>query len=217
MIKARLDAGERYFENLIRQFLLDNPHRSTLVLEPDFELKSQWETEEAANLAAAQSGMDAAERQAIISNTETLRRLQVTPDSAEALATLPGLELSDLERTGKTIPLILLTRMARELLYHDIFTNGILYLDLAFDLHSLPAEDLPYANLLGRALLEMGTDKEDFVSLSQRIGSKTGGIHHSLFTSAHREGGKPAVWFMLRSKATLDYTDDLLAIRRCAS
>ena len=56
------------------------------------------------------------------------------------------------------------------MLYHDLFTNGIVYLDLGFDLHALPKELLPLTEIFARALLEMGTDKEDYVKLSQRIG-----------------------------------------------
>ena len=63
------------------------------------------------------------------------------------------------------------------MLYHDLFTNGIVYLDLGFDLHALPKELLPLTEIFGRALLEMGTDTEDYVKLSQRIGKSTGGIH----------------------------------------
>jgi len=29
-------------------------------------------------------------------------------------------------------------------LYHDLFTNGVVYLDVGFDLHTLPADLLPY-------------------------------------------------------------------------
>ena len=34
-VKTRMAAGERYFENLIAHFLLANPHRTTLILQPD--------------------------------------------------------------------------------------------------------------------------------------------------------------------------------------
>ncbi len=72
------------------------------------------------------------------------------------------------------------------MLYHDLFTNGIVYLDLGLDLHALPQELLPYVPLFGRALLEMGTETEDFVRLSQRIGRTTGGIWPVTYTSVVR-------------------------------
>ncbi len=45
-IKTRLDSGERYFENLIRDCLVDNMHRSTVILEPDPDLSKRREAAE---------------------------------------------------------------------------------------------------------------------------------------------------------------------------
>ena len=70
------------------------------------------------------------------------------------------------------------------LLYHDLFTNGIVYLDIGFDLQMLPQELLPYIGVFGSVLLSMGTEREDFAKLSQRIGRTTGGIGSSPFTSS---------------------------------
>ena len=42
-------------------------------------------------------------------------------------------------------------------LFHDLFTNGIVYFDLGMDLRSLPQELLPYVPLFGRALTQIGT------------------------------------------------------------
>src|SRR5262249_25192683 len=98
--------------------------------------------------------------------------------------------------------------------YHDLFTNGIVYLDIGFNLHTLPQEYLPYIALYGRALTEMGTRSEDFVKLSQRIGRKTGGIRPSRFTSSIPASEEGTEWLFLRAKATPAHTDDLLAILR---
>jgi Zn-dependent M16 (insulinase) family peptidase len=40
-IKARLTPGARYFENLIMEHLLENPHRTTVILKPDSELQQR--------------------------------------------------------------------------------------------------------------------------------------------------------------------------------
>jgi len=45
-------------------------------------------------------------------------------------------------------------------LYHDLATSGIVYVDLAFDLHRLPGELLPFVQLFSRALLETGAGAE---------------------------------------------------------
>ncbi|MEJ2750563.1 MAG: insulinase family protein, partial [Anaerolineae bacterium] len=168
-VKNQLTNNPIYLQDLIRQYLLDNPHRSTVILEPDAELAQRLEAAEKARLAEVKAGLSEAELQAIIDETRELKRLQETPDTPEVLATIPRLTLADLDKENKTIPLAISDLHGSELLYHDLFTNGIIYLDLGFDLHTLPADLLPYVKLFGRALVEMGTEPEDFVKLSQRI------------------------------------------------
>lgn len=201
-----------YFERLIRTYLLDNPHRTTVILTPDPGVKEARDRAERERLEQARAAMSADDLRRLVEETHTLRRIQETPDSPEALAAIPSLALDDLDREIKTIPLAVFDHNRIPLLYHDLFTNGIVYLDLGFDLHSLPADDLPWIGLFGRALLEMGTETEDFVRLSQRIGRTTGGIAPATFTSMPRQEGDSVAWLILRGKATLDHSHDLLAI-----
>jgi Zn-dependent M16 (insulinase) family peptidase len=211
-IKERLAAGEPYFENLIREYLLDNPHRVTVILEPDPALREAKERREAARLAEARAAMDEEALRQVIRNTRELKLRQETPDSPEALATIPTLTLADLEREGQRIPLRVTAHNGRRVLYHDLFTSGILYLDVGFDLQALPAELLPYVSLFGDALVEIGTEEEDFVKLAQRIGRETGGLWPTTFASTVVGSDENAVWLFLRGKSTIDKSQELLAI-----
>ncbi len=211
-IKARLQAGERYFERLIGEMLLENPHRATVLLRPDAEFGKQRKAAEDARLAQAKAAMTPAEIEAIVGQTQELKRMQETPDSPEALATIPMLTLADLDRQNTLIPTEALKHGYTEILHHDLFTNGIVYLDLAFDIHTLPQELLPYAPLFSRALLNIGTETEDFVKLQQRIGCKTGGIWPTFVNSAIFGQDTSAARLVLRGKATVAQTDHLLDI-----
>lgn len=213
-IKSRLASGERYFEGLIQRYLIDNPHRSTVVMEPDPEENQRREQLEQERINAARAGMDGEQVEQVIRQTEELKRQQETPDSPEALATIPSLALSDLDKQVKTIPIEVTRQDGAQVLYHDLFTNGILYLDLGFDLHYVPQDLLPLVGLFGRALLELGTETEDFVRLTQRIGRSTGGIYPSTLNATVRDGGGSTLWFMLRGKAIVSQTPELLAILR---
>ena len=55
----------------------------------------------------------------------------------------------------------------------------------------------------------MGTDKEDFIQLTERIGRKTGGVGVSSFTSDIRGQEDPAAYLIVRGKAVADKTSDL--------
>ncbi len=213
-IKTHVVSGERYFEGLIEKFLLNNPHRTTVSLYPDPEEHTRLEAVERERLDQARGSMGADQIKQVVENTEALKRAQETPDTPEALATLPTLTLDDLDKKNKTIPISVSEEKDTKVVYHDLFTNGIMYLDLGFDLHSLPQDLLPYVNLFSRALLEMGTQTEDYVKLSQRIGRKTGGIRAANFTSLVKHTDRATAWLFLRCKGTPAQADDLFAILR---
>ena len=211
-LKRRLSADRHYFENLIKTHLLDNVHRTTLRFKPDPEIGQRFEEEEKSRLAAIRESMSAAQLKEVVENTKKLKELQETPNSPEALATMPFLQLSDLEKQNKTIPIEAIQIQDTPVLYHDLFTNSIVYLDLGFDLHALPKELLPLTEIFARALTEMGTDKEDYVKLSQRIGKSTGGIHGSAVSTTVRGSRENVSKLFMRGKATMGQSTELLNI-----
>jgi Zn-dependent M16 (insulinase) family peptidase len=213
-IKARVAARERYFEDLIARHLLANPHRTTTFVTPDATQAQRDAAEEQARLAAARARMNGAEVEAVVDGTRTLKLAQETPDPPEALATIPSLTLADLPRENKPIPRVVTECAGTRVLFHEQPTNGIVYFDLGMDLHTLPADLLPYVELFGRALLETGAGDQDFVQLSQRIGRFTGGIAAHPWASSVTASPTAAARLFLRTKVMPDRIDDLMAILR---
>jgi presequence protease len=213
-IKGRVAGGERYFENLLRRYFIDNPHRTNLVLKPDPTQAVREAEEEQAHLKAVRAGMKESDIRAVVEATYTLKALQERPDPPEALATIPTLKLADLSRENKPIPMEVTSLRDTRVLYHDLFTNSVVYLDVGFDLHALPAELLPYVPLFSRALIETGVGNDDFVRVSQRIGRSTGGIRPQRWTSTMMGSPTATAWLNLRGKALPEQTGELLAILR---
>jgi presequence protease len=211
-LKARLAAKERVFEGLIKEYFIDNNHRTTVLLRPDPDLGSREAAEERAKLEAVRKAMTASERAAVAADAKALKLKQETPDTAEALATIPSLKLADLPRQNRSIPLAQEELGGTKILTHDLSTNGIVYLDVGFNLHTLPAQMLPYIVLFSRALFETGTSKQDFVRLTQRIGRTTGGIRPELLISAIRNSPEAAAWLFVRAKVMPENSTELMAI-----
>jgi len=212
-VKARVAAG-RYCEELIARHLVRNRHRTILLLRPDPEQGERDAREEAERLARVRAAMTNADLAKVAAETATLKRLQETPDPPEALAKIPALTPADMPRRNQVIPIDVTQLGDTRTLYHDLFTNGVVYLDLALDLRRLPADLVPYVDLFGRALLETGAGGDDFVRLSQRIGRSTGGIHTASFTSVTADRKGTTAWLVLRGKALPSQTGELLAILR---
>lgn len=213
-VKGKVASGDSYFEGLLKQHFVDNRHRTVLVLHPDRDQAERDASEERARLEAVRASMTAIGVQALVEATNKLKRTQQQPDSPAALATIPTLKLSDLPSANKIVPREVGSLSDTRVLYHDLFTNGVVYLDLGFDLHALSAELLPYVPLFGRALLETGAGNDDFVRLSQRIGRSTGGIRPQQWTSTIAGTKASTAWLNLRSKALPGQTAELLSILR---
>ena len=214
-VQQRGRGGERYFEGLLQRHFLSNPHRVTTILEPDPALATRRLAAEQARLERTRAALSATDLQALADATAELKRRQETPDSAEALATIPLLRLEDLEPHIRQITTHTVRPESADLsavLQHDLFTNNIIYFDLALNLHTLPPEWLPYVPLFSRALTQMGTRRQSFVQLIQRIGRSTGGIRVQPFISAAPQRREAEAWLLLRGKAMLPQTGELLAI-----
>lgn len=213
-LKERIATDNRYLENMINTLFLENHHRTTVISHPDPELAARDEEAEKNRLAEIRAAMSPQQIQELVALNQQLKESQEAPDSPEALATIPRLAIEDLDRQEKTIPCEVLDRDGTTVLYHDLFTNGIVYLDVGFDLHAIPQDLLPYVPLFARALLEVGTAREDIVKLTQRIGRSTGGIHPDVYLSTMHDAPEATAWLFLRGKAMLSQADELLAILR---
>ncbi|KAG2493609.1 hypothetical protein HYH03_008126 [Edaphochlamys debaryana] len=211
--KAKLSSGSDVFGPLIRRFLLDNPHRVTVALLPDPAKAAATEAKERARLDAVRGAMGEQQVEEVVANTAALKELQETPDPPEALACIPALQLSDIPPTITKVPTA--TRALADgatLLTHDLFTNDVLYLEAAFDMRPVPSRLLPLVPLFCRSLTQMGTAKESFVELTERIGRKTGGISVYPFTSAVRGKADPIAYVMVRGKAMGGKAADMLEL-----
>lgn len=211
-VRAAVANGERLFERLIRELLLTNPHRTRVTLRPDPEHAARLAAAEQARIDAFAATLDDDKRAALVAETQALAEWQQTPDPPEAIAAIPTLRLADLDRAVKHIPTEIDERGGVKLLRHNLFTNGIVYLDLAFDLRALPPHLLPYVPLFARALTEMGTATSDFVRLLQRIGRETGGIYAATMTATDIVTAAPVGRLMVRGKSTVAQATELLRL-----
>jgi Zn-dependent M16 (insulinase) family peptidase len=208
----RLAQNEGYFPGLVRRHLVENKHRTTVLLRPDVEQASREQGEERERLESVRNQMSASDVDDVIAQTLELKRRQEAPDSPQDLAKLPRLKLEDLETQIRTVPIDVVEQEGARVLYHDLFTNGIAYVDVSFDFRTVPQDLLPYLSLFGRALTEIGTSSENFVQLSQRIGSHTGGVWASLFVSSQKNDSRAVTRLFIRGKAMRSQVDDMLAI-----
>ena len=149
-LKQAIAADGRFFEKRIQRYMLDNPHRVSLIMRPDTELAAKTEARYQQELADVKASLSPQELQRIIQETAILEKRQQAPDAPENLATIPSLSIDDLKKETDDIPIEVYTHRQARVLHHDLFTNGIVYLDLGFDLRALPRNCCPMCRSLVR-------------------------------------------------------------------
>jgi Zn-dependent M16 (insulinase) family peptidase len=189
-IKQNLAKDSRYFESLIQKYLLDNPHRALVTVEPKEDFLPKQEAQLAEKLAKTEQGFSEADRQLVIDKAAALEKLQSEGDSPEALAAIPHLSRKDLSPEPELIPRRLEDLTGLPALCHDIHTNGISYIDLAFPLDILPQEDYQWIPFFTRSVISVGLPGMDYAEVSSLLARTVGGLNVISHTgSPAGEGG----------------------------
>ncbi|MDR2786122.1 MAG: insulinase family protein [Treponema sp.] len=190
--RERLAADSRYMESLIQKYLLDNPHRALVIVEPEESYLEKKEAALAASLAAREAALSAGERRAIREKSEELERIQSAGEDPLALKTIPHLSRKELEVNVEAVPRELHDLRGVPALSHGLFTNGITYINIAFPVDTLSPEDYPWLPLFARSVVSVGLPGMDYAAVSSLLAGTAGGLYTSLQTGSALSGS-PAV------------------------
>jgi len=174
--------GEKYLEELIRTSMLNNPHALLLTLAPKPGLDKEVSERTTAELAAFKADMSEDQIKEMIRATEELIAYQKAEDTPEALATIPMLSRKDINPQAAFYQVTPGKAGETPLLHYNTFTNGVVYMKLLFDLHTLPQEMIPYASLLSNVLTLLNTRDYSYGDLNTELNIHTGGFNTNLST-----------------------------------
>ncbi|HAU88640.1 MAG TPA: peptidase M16, partial [Lachnospiraceae bacterium] len=164
-----------YFEKLIEEYLLDNPHSTLVILEPEVGLTAKGEQELKEKLAAYKATLTKEELQTIIRENKELREWQETPSTQEELELIPLLERKDIRRNVRPIQNEKYNIANVTTLHHNVTTNGIGYIRIGFAIDDY----IGYGNeisLLSYVLGKVSTEDMDYQQLANKVNILTGGI-----------------------------------------
>ncbi|MBQ8554244.1 MAG: insulinase family protein [Clostridia bacterium] len=177
-LRAMLDNGG--YEKLLEELLIKEDDMVVLHTLPSTTLGEELRAEEAAKLTAIAANWTAEEKAAIIEENKALAAWQQTPDSPEQLATLPVLDLKEVSPD----PVLLHTEESDvsgvKVLYHKAATNGIVHLNLYFNLSDCTLNELCALNMLSRLLGVLPTAKYGATQLQQAVKTHLGRLSFSL-------------------------------------
>jgi len=206
--RLRVEAQDPDFiPRLIRELLLDNPHRVTMTLAPDTSISERREIAERARLAMMKKALDDEQARQIIEQTKALAERQVQEDDPEIL---PKVTLDDVPE-DLHIPVSSKAEIsgAPATLYAQ-GTNGIVYQHVVVELPQMDdqlQQLLPlYTNFIG----ELGSGGRDYLQTQSLQAAVTGGIGtYTLQRGAIDNEQAVSGYLVVRGKALLRNTDSL--------
>ncbi len=153
-LREKLNTG--YYESLLKEVLASPSAK--LFLHPDNSFTEKKEAELRSKLDAMLLNMSDSDKESLSLQNKLFAEWQMTPNTADELASLPTLAIEDLKSEPRKIPTEISSFRGCEIIHHPIYTGGISYPELFFDISDVPPEDIPYVRLFSDMLSEWDTE-----------------------------------------------------------
>jgi presequence protease len=166
---------ENYLEDHIKTHLINNPNRSTVILNPNSDMQKNEEEELERKLQKVKDSLSNEEKENIVQAAKELAEHQ---SKEEDLSILPSIHKSDLTEQTTIFspgPKIEDKETYQQYLYESA-TNGLAYLDLYFPIHHLTSEEKKLLPLLGDIITQVATKNSSVEEVQRKISLYTGGI-----------------------------------------
>lgn len=198
----------QYLIQILKSYLIDNPHRLRLDLYPDPKFIAKETEEETQNLEKIRQTLTKEKKESIVKEMEALKIYQDKTE-IQNLDCLPKVTLKDIPPFIRNFEL----HKKSSVFFHPCFTNHITYADLIFDLPEIKVEDLPYLQLLVSILPELGLGKRNYIQNLEYIQSHVGNLSMALNLHVQADNPlhlKPTV--SLKSKALERHTEKMFRL-----
>ena len=203
-LRSAIEGG--YFEDLLSSIISRENCKAVLHLTPSSTLGEEREREQAETLQRIAKSLTEEDKEKIKKTQREIETWQEEPDSPEAMSAIKMLEISDISEYPRKTNTEVLASGSSEIIFNDVFTSGIVYSELWFDVSDLQPEDAYGWFLINSLLTNLATEKRSASDLQSYIKSELGSIEFSLMPIVHREDGRyiPKVYFQISASALLD-------------
>lgn len=176
----RAKTGSGYFEELLRQWLLEAEGTAELYLRPSRTYGDEQKADEAKRLAAIVDGLACEEKDVIVEQNRKLDEWQQSVDTAEQLATMPHLAISEVGEEPLSFDTEVTEINGITVLRHPSSDEGIAAVSLYFSLADCTEEELSAAAAMSELLGELPTADSSAAELQRRITGLLGSISYSV-------------------------------------
>ena len=210
-LRAKTESG--YFEELLRQWLLEEEGTAELYLLPSRTYGDEQKADEAKRLAAIVDGLACEEKDVIVEQNRKLDEWQQSVDTAEQLATMPHLAISEVGEEPLSFDTEVTDINGITVLRHPSSDEGIAAVSLYFSLADCTEEELSAAAAMSELLGELPTADSSAAELQRRITGLLGSITYNVDVfSKQGVTDKCSPYFSVTARFLDKNTDEALAL-----
>jgi Zn-dependent M16 (insulinase) family peptidase len=174
--ELRNGINEGLFEKTLEERVLNNTHKTIFVFKPEKGLQARKDEAFKEEMRSLKNSFSKEQILDIVRETQELKAYQEEADSEEALATIPHLKLSDMEKETERFDYEITDFCGVREVKIERFTNGIIYACLGFNINSLPEKYYPALCLLKILLGFMDTENYKYGDFVNEVNIVSGGL-----------------------------------------
>lgn len=174
--------NNRLLERVIEEKILNNNHKAFIVLSPSAGLNDKKDLAQKEWLKRYKDSLSKIQIEKIIENTKNLIEYQQTESTEEQKATIPKLKIEDIDKETLKIPNEVEKIEDITVLKHNIFTSGINYVDICFDLKHISKDEIVYLSLVENLLKSLDKKSMTYKDFSVETFLRCGGVSTAITT-----------------------------------
>lgn len=174
--------NNRLLERVIEEKILNNNHKAFIVLSPSAGLNDKKDLAQKEWLKRYKDSLSQIQIEKIIENTKNLIEYQQTESTEEQKATIPKLKIEDIDKETLKIPNEVEKIEDITVLKHNIFTSGINYVDICFDLKHISKDEIVYLSLVENLLKSLDKKSMTYKDFSVETFLRCGGVSTAITT-----------------------------------
>ena len=210
-LKESISQG--YFEQIIREYLLENPHCSLVEMNPEPGKAGKDDAALKEKMKKYKESLSSEEIALLVEQSRELKAYQEEEETPEARACVPKLKKKDIKKQARISVNEESQAGPAKLIYRHLPTAGIAYASLYFNLENIPGEHLPWLGLLKACFATVSTASHDYRDLYDTILENTGGLYFNLESIRNLKGEWKA-YGRVSAKALYDKWPETAALIR---
>jgi len=197
-----------YIKQLVKELLLDNPHRVRLTMKPDTGLSMRKEAAEHERLAKMKAAMSDDDRSRVVRRAAELALRQQQEDDPEVL---PKVGLEDVPPEIK-IPAAITRNIAdTESTLFAQGTNGLVYHEMVLDLPAFNPDQLDMLPFFSSCLTELGVGDRDYLQVQGWQSSVSGGVSGHSSIRGHSDDVQQTLGYYVFAGKALERNNEKLS------